>query len=209
MLRRRKRGPSSGLYRPLRAVPPRPARAEVARRDKDISIRGDPVSEKPGWVVQNSCTSYASCGTCCASNVSPAWYKVSTLARGAGRTRGGVSPLFEISPMNESQRLDHEGSGHRSLLLVGLVLLLASVTALSAQARQPYLSRYSTSWRTSKSSRMNDERLDVSHELRRTDSPSGAKPSPRLTVPLAFPPLVFRKLPVALAVHHFRSPPAA
>ncbi len=120
-----------------------------------------------------------------------------------------MKPLFEFPLMNEREKSDCGGFSRRGPLIIGLLLLLVSLAALSAYARQPYLSRNSSSWRTSKSSRMNDERLAVSRELRRTDSPTRPETSRHIRASFPIPLFAFRKLPEALAAHRFRSPPAA
>ncbi len=107
-----------------------------------------------------------------------------------------------------------EGSERRAFsrrgpLIAGLFLVLLSLAALSAQARQPYISRSSSSWRTSKSSRMNDERLAVTRDLRRTEPPSRSQTSRRINASFPNPPSAFRKLPEALTANRFRSPPEA
>ncbi len=120
-----------------------------------------------------------------------------------------MKPLFEFPLMKERERSYSKVVSRRGPLVGGLLLLLVSLAALSAHARQPYLSRNSSSWRTSKSSRMNDERLAVSRELTRTDSPPRPEAPRCLRTSFPISRFAFRKLPVALATHRFRSPPAA
>ena len=117
--------------------------------------------------------------------------------------------MSEFTLMQDRERSNCGIVSRRWSLIAGLFLLLVSLAALSAQARQPYLSRNSSSWRTSKSSRMNDERLAVCRELRRADSPSRHAASRRVRASFPIPLFAFRKLPEALAACHFRSPPAA
>jgi hypothetical protein len=88
----------------------------------------------------------------------------------------------------------------------GVVMVVVGVLALSTATRRPYSSQNSVTWHIAKASRMN---LSACHEPTRAQKaeirgleavePVAAARWPEETSPCT--------LPVAIRVHHFRSPP--
>lgn len=105
--------------------------------------------------------------------------------------------------------MNHSEHRHRGLLVTSLVMLLFSVLAVFVAARQPYLSRCTGTWHTSKATRMCERGRAITRELRRNDSPRGSTSSRAAKTPHPIQRSSPAILSAFLQFHPLRSPPMA
>lgn len=94
----------------------------------------------------------------------------------------------------------------RFVIAVGVIVIVVGVVALSTAARGPYHSQSSATWHISKASRMSPSASRHSTRVQKTETRTreAVKPMVAARWPEETPR---RTIPVAIQVHHFRSPP--